>query len=62
MATFGPSGPERCSGLDVLRYSAEELHSEFGSPFRKISSSTEIHQTPMGTEQEFVFCYCRVAG
>ena len=62
VATFGPSGPEQCSGLDVLRYGADELHAEFGSPFRKVSSSTELHQTPWGSEQEFVYCYCRVAG
>ncbi len=62
VATFGPAGPERCSGLEVIRYSADELHTEFGAPFRKISSSTEIHHTPWGSEQEFVYCYCRVAG
>jgi SAM-dependent methyltransferase len=62
VATFGPSGPERCSGLDVVRYGPDELHAEFGAPFQKISSSTELHQTPWGSEQEFVYCYCRVAG
>lgn len=30
VATFGPAGPERCSGLDVMRYSADELHGQFG--------------------------------
>jgi SAM-dependent methyltransferase len=60
VATFGPSGPERCSGLEVVRYGAEGLHAEFGAPFEKISSATEIHHTPWGSEQEFVYCYCRV--
>ena len=29
MATFGPEGPEQCSGLDVVRYDAEHLHGQF---------------------------------
>lgn len=60
VATFGPEGPEKCSGLDVMRYSAEALHAEFGSPFSKIGSTVESHVTPWGTEQEFVYCYCRM--
>ena len=60
VATFGPAGPERCSGLDVVRYSADGLHAEFGDPFTKVASETEIHTTPWGTEQEFVYCYCRI--
>ena len=61
VATFGPAGPERCSGLDVMRYSADEIHSQFGRAVRKLSSFTEVHQTPSGTEQEFVYCFCRMA-
>src|SRR5439155_1087720 len=53
-------GPERCSGLDVMRYSADEIHGQFGGAFRKLSSFTEVHQTPGGAEQEFVYCYCRM--
>jgi ubiquinone/menaquinone biosynthesis C-methylase UbiE len=58
VATFGPEGPAQCSGLDVLRYDAETLHREFGSPFQKIESARETHTTPWGSEQEFVYCYC----
>ncbi len=60
VATFGPHGPEKCSGLDVMRYSPEELHAEFGSRFAHLASATEIHVTPWGTEQEFIYCYCRI--
>jgi SAM-dependent methyltransferase len=59
VATFGLEGPERCSGLEVARYDANGLHAEFGSPFVKLSSATEVHQTPWGSEQQFVYCYCR---
>jgi len=60
VATFGPEGPEQCSGLDVVRYSADALHAEFGPGFKKIASCREVHTTPWGSEQEFMYCHCRV--
>lgn len=60
VATFGPEGPQRCSGLDVMRYSSDQLHGEFGDDFRKVESLTELHSTPSGGEQQFVYCYCRI--
>lgn len=60
VATFGPHGPEKCSGLEVLRFSPEALHAEFGPEFARLESATEIHTTPWGAEQEFVYCYCRL--
>ncbi|MFZ0661268.1 MAG: class I SAM-dependent methyltransferase, partial [Acidobacteriaceae bacterium] len=33
LSTFGPEGPTRCSGLEVVRYNAESLHNEFGERF-----------------------------
>src|SRR5271155_1955125 len=60
VSTFGPDGPTRCSGLDVVRYDAESLHREFGVHFRMLGSSTELHHTPFGTIQQFLYCYCRV--
>ena len=59
VATFGAHGPEQCSGLDVVRYEADGLHAEFGAQFEKVRSVTEAHHTPWGTEQEFLYCYCR---
>jgi len=61
VSTFGPEGPEKCSGLDVARYNAESLHEQFGVRFQLVDSSTELHQTPFGTTQQFLYCYCRVA-
>jgi SAM-dependent methyltransferase len=60
VATFGPAGPEKCSGLEVMRFTPEALHAEFGPDFAKISDMTEMHLTPWGSEQEFVYCYCRM--
>jgi len=60
VSTFGPEGPIRCSGLDVIRYDAESLHGQFGVRFRLVESSKELHRTPFGTTQQFLFCYCKV--
>jgi len=60
VSTFGPEGPTKCSGLEVMRYDADSLHGEFGSHFRLVESSKEQHQTPVGTTQQFLYCYCRV--
>ena len=60
VSTFGPEGPTTCSGLDVVRYDADALHDEFGARFRLIESSKEMHQTPFGTAQQFLYCYCRL--
>lgn len=60
VATFGLDGPEKCSGLDVVRYDAENLHGEFGPKFRLLDSVTELHETPWGTPQQFMYCFCRV--
>ncbi len=60
VATFGPEGPERCSGLEVVRFTEEGIHAEFGGEFRKVASTTESHTTPWGSVQQFVYCYCRI--
>lgn len=60
VATFGPDGPERCSGLRVARYSPEGIHDQFGNQFVKVGSDSEVHHTPWGSKQEFVYCYCRL--
>jgi SAM-dependent methyltransferase len=60
VATFGPEGPQRCNGLEVVRYGADELHGQFGSDFTKVGSVVENHRTPSGTEQQFLYCYCRL--
>ena len=60
VSTFGPEGPTKCSGLDVARYDAKSLHGEFGTRFHLVESSKELHQTPFGTTQQFLYCYCRI--
>lgn len=61
VATFGPAGPDQCSGLPVMHYDAPSLHREFGGGFRLVDSATELHRTPRGATQQFTYCFCRVA-
>ena len=62
VATFAQDGPTKCSGLPVARYSAESLHHEFGGGFELVASEHESHETPMGTQQAFIYCLCRMTG
>lgn len=59
VATFAEDGPTQCSGLPVARYSAEELHAEFGARFTLLRHVKEDHHTPSGALQRFVYCYFR---
>jgi SAM-dependent methyltransferase len=59
VATFGPEGPNKCSGLDVVRYDADSLHDQFGPRFELVDHRVEEHRTPSGARQQFVYCMCR---
>jgi len=59
VATFAEDGPEKCSGLPVMRYSADSLHAQFGAPFTLLQQQGEEHCTPFGTVQRFIYCLCR---
>ena len=61
MSTFGPSGPERCSGLATKRYDVAALGNEFGDRFRLMESSLDLHETPSGTVQQFLSCWYRMS-
>jgi SAM-dependent methyltransferase len=60
MATFGPNGPLQCSGLDVVRYDDRQLQQVFGDGFELLGSELTDHHTPMGTDQQFLYCWFRV--
>jgi SAM-dependent methyltransferase len=55
IATFGPGGPARCSGLPVVRYDADALARALGPGFSAASSTLEDHTTPSGAEQQFLW-------
>lgn len=62
VAAFAEEGPTQCSGLPVVRFSADQLHSEFGEQFALLRHEKEAHHTPAGTVQQFVYCHCRKVG
>ena len=55
LATFGPDGPMKCSELDTVRYDAEGLAHALGDGFTLIDSMLELHATPFGTTQPFLY-------
>ena len=56
LATFAPTGPERCSGLPVQRYSACALQAALGAGFALMDTASETHVTPGGAPQDFTWC------
>jgi 2-polyprenyl-3-methyl-5-hydroxy-6-metoxy-1,4-benzoquinol methylase len=60
VAAFGPQGPSRCSGLEVVRYDPHALHAEFGAAFTLLEHRSELHRTPAGAIQQFTYCMCRL--
>lgn len=56
IATFAEDGPEQCSGLNVIRYSAESLSSALGSGFTLMEAVREAHHTPWASIQQFIHC------
>lgn len=59
VGTFGPDGPQRCSGLPTARYDAETLHAIFGEGFESLDRREEHHLTPAGVSQQFTYCLFR---
>lgn len=57
LATFGPEGPDSCSGLEVQRYSIEQLTTLLQKHFELRSYELEDHSTPTGTVQQFLYSW-----
>lgn len=55
VGTFGPEGPEKCSGLDVRRYSVEMMAELLGPGFELQRDEIDTHETPWGAPQQFLF-------
>ncbi len=61
IGTFGENWPEKCSGLQVLRYSQGALVKILSACFHKVYCIEEIHNTPFNTSQAFTFCLLKRA-
>jgi len=55
IGTFALDGPERCSGLPIVRYDATTLGKILGSDFTLIDTRRHDHATPWGAIQRFQF-------
>lgn len=55
IATFALDGPEKCSGLPVMRYDAARLGQTLGTEFKLLQSLGNDHATPWGSHQQFQF-------
>lgn len=55
IGTFAVDGPERCSGLPVVRYDAGRLSAELGNGFALIETRRDDHKTPWDAVQHFQF-------
>jgi SAM-dependent methyltransferase len=63
IGTFALDGPERCSGLAVVRRDAASLGAMLGASFKLLESRRHDHQTPAGAIQRFQFSrFVRNAG
>jgi SAM-dependent methyltransferase len=55
IGTFALDGPEKCSGLPVVRYDANSLRAVLGEEFVLIDTRRHEHVTPSGATQRFQF-------
>jgi 2-polyprenyl-3-methyl-5-hydroxy-6-metoxy-1,4-benzoquinol methylase len=56
ISTFSLSGPKKCCGLKVKRYSSELLQKELGTCFSLVESVIETHVSQTGYKQDFLYC------
>jgi SAM-dependent methyltransferase len=61
LATFGPQGPARCSGLAIQRYSDDDLGVLLGPSFQLRRHGLEYHRTPTGRDQQFLWSWWQAA-
>ena len=59
IGTFSEDGPLKCSGLEIKRYSIENLKQLFKENFEFIEGFKKLHTTPFDTQQSFTFCVFR---
>ena len=59
IGTFAEDGPLKCSGLEIKRYSVDQISDLFVESFELVESFKILHKTPFNTEQSFSFCVLR---
>ena len=59
IGTFAEDGPLKCSGLEIKRYSIDQILDLFKETFELVESFKILHKTPFDTQQSFSFCVLR---
>lgn len=61
VSTFSTNGPNKCSGLQTMQYSADSLAQKFNANFKLMHHQLQQHQTPFNTTQNFLYgCFNRI--
>ena len=55
LGTFSTTGPKSCSGLPIVQYTEEKLNEIFSDHFEMIECFEDIHITPSGNPQNFIW-------
>ena len=59
IGAFAEDGPLKCSGLEIKRYSVDQISGLFKETFELVESFKMLHKTPFDTKQSFSFCVLR---
>jgi len=59
LGVYGTDGPTHCSGLEVQRFSSDDLERVFSSDFVLEHTEHEQHVTPDGIAQSFIWAVLR---
>jgi SAM-dependent methyltransferase len=55
LSSFGPDGPDKCSGLEIRRYNIDDVAELVGGSFELQHWELENHKTPWDAEQQFLY-------
>lgn len=59
IGTFSTTGPKKCSGLPVTQYSEEKICTVFNQNFKLVECFDDVHTTPSGNAQNFIWAVFR---
>jgi len=56
IGTFAEDGPLKCSGLEIKRYSVDQILDLLKETFELVEGFKMSHKTPFDSQQSFTFC------
>lgn len=62
LAEFSIEGAPKCAGLELHRYSLEELCKRLGEKFELVSSEDYVFKTPAGLERPYIYAFFKRVG